>query len=181
MEKLTYGDVYELYFTLISLSSFRPSAKVGYAFARNRAFLKPIVVSLEEIRKVEDPKLEEYNRKRNDLLIRYSKDDEGKPRTRRTPDGGVAYDIPDDKLGAYDKDLKKLREEYKDLVEKIEDAERKFQDQLKEVIPKDENLRLFKIPLSVIPDHELTQSQFNALFPIFRCEDDDLFKEKNKS
>jgi hypothetical protein len=146
------------------LSNLKVEAGVkwGYAAARNRDSLMPIVKAVQESREFGKglKEYEEFEAERQGLIKKHSVDESGNPYVVN-PGGNLTRAVHPSNFGAYLDDIDLLRCEYKPLIEEIDRHLAEFEKSLSD----EETVKLHMVKPEDVPKG-LTQADFNILWPM---------------
>ena len=170
------SDILNLYRNLNKLG-YHVGVKFAYAVAKNMNMLKPEVQALEKALEM-SPEYKEFENKRIELVESYAKKNEsGKPVFDKVKN---SYDIEEGKEEVLNKEFEKLKAKNKKLF----DARTKQIDEYNALLKTEIKIKLYTVPLSVVPE-TITTQQMHSIFDMI--EDDgeepkkiDLGKEKKK-
>jgi len=157
MEKFKKVEILDINNVLNSLNGAY-KIKFKYALKKNKDILKKEVEAIEEVRKTNCKRFEEFEQKRTELLkcsIEFN--DYGSP----VMSGPNMYRLKDDKKDEYNEKMKQLTEEYKDALDEREKELKAFSEFLNEEIEID----VFKFNNEDVPE-EITQEQYDIIFKL---------------
>lgn len=161
--KITNAEVLNLY-NALSNTDLSGNAKFVYTLAKNRALLKPLVDTLQEVTTSyakENPRVKEFQEKGEELLKKFAVTEDGSPAVRQAQDGNSFQRIiPAAKQSEFIKARLALDEAYKDVNLGFELRQREFAEILKEEV--DVPLRMLK--LKDVPEGGLKTSVMNQIF-----------------
>lgn len=158
---LTKQEVLNL-FNILSNPNIKGTGKFLYVLSKNRSLLKPVVDSLEQLRKEltkDTERSAEYRKRVEELIKVYAVRPDGKPNTR--PDGNtLQWVIPQEKMADFAQARMQLDQEYADVHVVMTSAEQEYARVLRELveIPMIRTLKLSELP------KELDSSVMNAIF-----------------
>ena len=149
--------------------------KWGYAAARNRDSLMPIVKAIKESQNFGKDRADyrKYEEKRQELIKKHSVTKDGKSNVVDAGRGTLTRAVDPANFGAYLDDMDRLKEEHKDLVKELETH---FSDFEKSLLDK-ETVKLRIVKTKDIPKG-LLQMDYNTLWPMM--EDPDTSQEGAK-
>ena len=177
--KLNREDLLKLYnvvsyiMSLMGTESFQENYKINssysYFLARNQKLLSPEIEVLRKFISIDpDPKFDEFEQKRLEIIKTFSeKDEHGNPKIKNI-NGQESYTIPTQTLLSCNQEIHKLEEEYKDVIEKRNSKIR----EVNEFVNSDEliTVKVYKIRPSIEQDG-IPPNLLKELFPLYGIED----------
>lgn len=161
--ELTNQEILNLYDTLTRMNIIG-NAKFTYVLAKNRAALKPHVDALQEAGQnfiKNNPEMQDYQKKTDELLKQFAVDKDGKPVTRQSGDGSTLMRvIPADKQAAYVAAREALDREYDGVLKAAQLAQDEFAGLLREKA----TVSLRPLALSDIPEDRVSTQMMNLIF-----------------
>jgi len=163
--RLTKGHVFRLYQLVrskfLTLSTQDAGVKTIYKVAKLHDILKSEAETIRKAISAINVMLAEYENERQRICTKYAKRDEnGNPITE-----AGQYVIEDKE--AFEKEIKQLKERYKDQLE----SAKKANEELDQLLEEEIELAVPKIELSELPDKvQLTTLEFELLLPIVQEE-----------
>lgn len=143
------------------------SAKFWYGIKKNLDKLQETVnIIFMDVQKISmagnpeefNPREQEFQNRRQELLIKLSKKDEkGEP---ILINNGRQYDLENQEL--FMEQYKVLEEEYKDVIEEYQRRESEIQ----KIMNEDIDVELYKINIEYLPNEGLTPEQINSIYPL---------------
>lgn len=154
------GEILSMYNDTLNVTGLK-GVKLLYAVKRNIAMLKPYAEAFSDKEII--PMSEEfikYEEERREMNKRFATDAEGRVKTKKEIIGTQvveAYDV-DINTPAYIKEATAINEKYKEVIDARSQDIKDYNAFLTE--PFKEDIKIFKVPLSVAPDDERA---FNAI------------------
>lgn len=178
--KITNAELLNLY-GVLSNSQIPGSPKFTYVLAKNRAILKPFAEALQEASQSyvkQNPKVQEYQKRTDELLKKFAVDDSGKPITKQSADGSaILRVIPQPKQAEYLLAREELDKEYSDVVVGASAHQAAFAQLLREEV-EIQNIRT--ISLRELPADGITNQVMNLIFMFVEDDEPPAVKETKK-
>jgi len=123
------------------LSNEKTSVKFHYLMLKNKRQIEPEMKSLQEAQQPPEG-FKEFEAKRMEACNEACEKKDGKPRIE-----GGNFVIPEEKRAEFDTTLEKLKDEYKEVLDKITDNQKQFGELVEEEI----EVEFTRIPMSIVP------------------------------
>lgn len=140
--------------------------KFAYTLTKNKQLLEPEIKTTNESIEIsglqEDiNKLTEYDQKRIDLNLDYcNRESNGQPSVQFNPiTNEQFYVIPKEKRKEFEKKLKNLQQEYKEVLDKKEEVDKKFNEIMNEKV----KVNIFQVSIDQVPNNPFITSVVEQL------------------
>lgn len=174
MDKITNSNLSEKWEALTRIGDARVGTpKFKWNIAKNKSILKSHRDDLTEGLS-QDPKLSEYN---NERLQVYDKWAIKTVTEAKNPDGSdgstTQYRVPSENLEAFEADIEKLKEQYKDVL----DDEKKRIAGIPELLKSCISVEFHKIRMSTVPIEDLNSNDVATLWELWEDDLEDVADE----
>jgi len=139
--KIKREKLISMYGLINRLTGEKTSVKFHYLMLKNKRLIEPEMQSLQAAQQPPDG-FKEFEAKRMAACTEACEKEDGKPKVEKGN-----FVIQEDKRAEFEAILLKLKEEYKEVLDKITENQRQFADLLEEEI----DIDLLKIPMSIVP------------------------------
>lgn len=156
---MTKGELIVLVVSLANIKSMK-GIKFNYTIAKNINLLKGEYESIMKGNEQSEG-YKEYDKKRLEILEKYSKKDDNNKSVIVVDRGLANYAIAKEKQTEYKEEIEKLQKEHKKAIDEREKQVKEFQKFLKE----DVKVKLFKVKLKEVPE-DITTEQMTSIFDI---------------
>jgi len=154
--KITRENLMNLFGVLNALGSKEMKAKAAYGLAKNKTKVESEIKAIQEAQQKIQPSAEaiKFNEERIKLCEEFSnKDEDGK-----AIEIGLRYDIPAEKIEAFEAKVEEVKEKYKEALEEKEKKEEEWMELMKEEVEVD----IHRIHIDLMPD-TITPQQIETL------------------
>ena len=165
--KLTRKKAMEFNIVFNLLANLKGKLKFHYTLRKNIEMLKEEIMIINNLKqKLSElsPAQQDYEDKRIDICKQYAEKDENNiPKKEQLNNGISVFVFSDKNKEIVDKEIEKLSEEYKELLDKDQQEKEEFLTFLEEQI----EVELFKFKLSEMPlDENIEQKYINCIFEL---------------
>lgn len=146
------NDLLDLDFILNELKT-KGKTKFRYVMLKNLAIIEPLVKPIKQIDTETKQLLAEYEKQRNELIIKIGK---------KTSDDKVFIDVKDEEmLATFSEGMKKITEDNKEAIEKYESELESFKKILEEEV--EEKIEFKEIDIENCPEEEINTEYLKIL------------------
>lgn len=164
---MKHSEVIEKRNGLLELKGIK-SAELNYAIAENieraEKAIKPLAKQEEELENI----LKEFSEKRREIGEKYAKDEKGDVQYKQSVSGDgklvQTYDIPKDKLKAFQDEVSKLKVKYKKEIKEYDTEMAKY---LKFIEETESPYKPMTIKMAHVPS-DITTEQMKIIFHFIR-------------